>query len=85
MLISGRLKLPLRAGYVREKQYRLQPDGTAPRLDGITAGAGLVLGVVLLDAAYVYEWGDFGPPAARDAVRLHRVLVSLIYRHGSGN
>jgi len=85
VLISGRLKLPLRVGYVREKQYSLQPDGTSPRLDGVTAGAGLVLGPVLLDAAYVYEWGDFGPPEARDAKRLHRALVSLIYRHGSGN
>jgi len=84
VLISGRLKLPLRAGYVREKQYRLQPDGSIPSLDGVTAGAGVVLGPVLLDAAYVYQWGDFGPPEARDTVRLHRVLVSLIYRHGSG-
>jgi hypothetical protein len=85
VLISGRLKLPLRAGYVREKQYRVQDDGTAPRLDGVTAGAGLVLGPVLLDGAYVYQWGGFGPPEAREAVRLHRFLVSAIYRHGSGS
>ena len=85
VLISGRLKLPLRAGYIREKQYRVQPDGTAPRLDGVTGGAGLVLGPVLLDAAYVYEWGRFGPPEVREKVRLHRALLSLIYRHGSGS
>lgn len=85
VLIAGRLKLPLRAGYVREKQYRVQEDGTAPRLDGVTAGAGLVLGPVLLDGAYVYEWGGFGPPEARETWRLHRVLVSVIYRHGSGS
>ncbi len=85
VLISGRLKLPLRAGYVREKQSRLQADGTAPSLDGVTAGAGLLLGRLLLDAAYVYQWGDYGPDGARASVRLHRGLVSLIYRHGSGN
>jgi hypothetical protein len=85
VLIAGSLKLPLRAGYVREKQYRVQPDGTAPRLDGVTGGAGLILGRVLLDAAYVYQWGGFGPPEARDTLRLHRALLSLIYRHGSGS
>jgi hypothetical protein len=85
VLISGRLKLPLRAGYVREKQYRVNTDGTSPRLDGLTAGIGLVLGPVLLDAAYVHQWGLFGPPFARDSDRLHRALVSVIYRHGSGS
>jgi long-subunit fatty acid transport protein len=85
VLIAGRLKLPLRAGYVREKQYRVLPDGTAPRLDGVTGGAGLILGPVLLDAAYVYQWIGFGPPSAREKVRLHRALLSLIYRHGSGS
>lgn len=83
VLIAGRLKLPLRAGYARETQFRTRPDGTVPRLDSASAGAGLILGPVLLDAAYVYSWGEFGPPDARDTVRLHRTLVSLIYRHGS--
>jgi long-subunit fatty acid transport protein len=85
VIIGGRLKLPLRAGYVREKQYRLEADGTVPSLDGVTVGAGLVLGSVLLDAAYVYQWGDFEPSDLSRSVRLHRVLVSLIYRHGAGN
>jgi long-subunit fatty acid transport protein len=86
VLISQQnLKIPLRAGYVREKQYRVSRDGTSPRLDGVTMGAGLVLGPVLVDAAYVYQWGGFGPPDARDRDHLHRVLVSVIYRHGSGN
>lgn len=85
VVISGRLKLPLRAGYVREKQSRVNDDGTSPRLDGVTAGVGLVLGPVLLDAAYVYQWGAFGPPELHDDDRLHRFLVSVIYRHGTGS
>jgi long-subunit fatty acid transport protein len=84
VVIAGRIKLPLRAGYVREKRYQLRADGTAPRLDSVTVGAGLVLGPVLLDAAYLYSWGEFGPPEERDTRRLHRALVSVIYRHGSG-
>ena len=85
VLIPGRLKIPLRAGYVREKQYLLLSDGSVPILDGVTAGAGIVLGDVLLDAAYVYQWGGYGPGEIRSTQRLHRVLVSVIYRHGSGN
>lgn len=85
VLIVGRVKLPLRAGYVREKQYLLLSDGSEPILDGVTAGAGLLLGPVLVDAAYVYQWGGFGPGEIRSTQRLHRVLVSLIYRHGPGS
>ena len=81
VIISGRLKLPLRAGYVREKPYRLSG---APSFDGVTGGAGLVLGPVLLDAAYVYQWGESSDAQGNVAVRLHRGLVSLIYRHGRG-
>jgi long-subunit fatty acid transport protein len=85
VLIAGRVKLPLRAGYVREKQYLLLPDGSVPVLNGVTAGAGLVLGPVLVDGAYVYQWGGYGPGSVRSTQRLHRVLVSLIYRHGPGS
>jgi long-subunit fatty acid transport protein len=85
VLIAGHVKVPLRAGYVREKQYLLLPDGSVPLLDGVTAGAGVVLGGVLLDGAYVYQWGDYGPGAVRSTQRLHRVLLSVIYRRGPGN
>jgi long-chain fatty acid transport protein len=85
VVIAGRVKIPLRAGYVREKQYLLLSDGSVPILDGVTAGAGVVLGGLLVDGAYVYQWGGFGPGAIRSTQRLHRVLVSVIYRHGPGN
>jgi long-subunit fatty acid transport protein len=83
VLIAGRVKLPLRAGYVREKQYLLLSDGTVPILEGVTGGAGIVLGDVLLDAAYVYQWGGYGTDEVRSTQRLHRLLVSVIYRRGS--
>jgi len=81
VLILGRVKLPLRAGYIREQQYTLE-QGLAPQYDGVTAGAGLVLGPVLFDAAYVHQWGKFTSEEGVNTVKLHRALVSLIYRHG---
>lgn len=81
VLILGRVKLPLRGGYIREQQYSLEL-GLAPRYDGLTAGAGLLLGPVLVDGAYVYQWGRFDSVDGANTVRLHRALVSLIYRHG---
>ena len=85
VLIAGRVKIPLRAGYVREKQYLLLSDGSVPVLDGVTAGAGVVLGSVLLDAAYVYQWGGYSAGDISSTQRLHRVLLSVIYRHGPGS
>jgi hypothetical protein len=42
----------------------------------------IALGPLLLDGAWIYQWGDFGPRAARTSTRLHNILFSLIYRHG---
>jgi hypothetical protein len=81
VFILGRIKLPLRGGYIHEQQYTLE-RGIAPRYEGVTAGAGLVLGPLLLDAAYVHQWGRFTSDEGVNTVRLHRALVSLIYRHG---
>jgi len=87
VFIAGRVKLPVRGGYIREQQYTLM-QGLAPHYDGVTAGAGVVLGPVLLDAAYVYQWGrfatDVGDTTTHTNVRLHRALISIIYRHGGG-
>jgi hypothetical protein len=56
-------------------------DG-APRFDALTAGAGIIIGPLLLDAAYNYEHGSYSDIDARAAVvRSHRVIASLIYRH----
>jgi long-subunit fatty acid transport protein len=93
VLIRGRLRLPLRVGYFNDRQYFRaitedslgagSPRLTAPRFDGWTAGAGIVLGRVLFDAAYVYERGryiDLQSTAVHD--KSHRVVASIIYRHG---
>ncbi|MGE5127944.1 MAG: OmpP1/FadL family transporter [Betaproteobacteria bacterium] len=59
VLIAGRLKVPLRAGYFNDRQITQDLVGHTPRFDGFTAGVGLVLGSVLLDVAYVYEFGKY--------------------------
>jgi long-subunit fatty acid transport protein len=59
VLIAGRLKVPLRAGYFNDRQITRDLDGNIPRFNGFTAGVGLVLGSVLLDVAYVYEFGKY--------------------------
>jgi len=95
VLIGGRLKVPIRIGYFNDQQYfraikryATLGDGSliavtgAPRYDALTAGAGIIIGPLLLDGAYVYEHGsywDLQGHAVR--VRSHRVFASLIYRH----
>jgi long-subunit fatty acid transport protein len=59
VLIKGRLKVPLRAGYFSDRQITPGLAGSIPRFNGFTAGAGIVLGSVLLDVAYVYEFGKY--------------------------
>lgn len=59
VLLRTRLKWPLRAGYFRDGQFFRSLDGSAPAFDGVTLGTGLILGSVLLDVAYVYEWGRY--------------------------
>ena len=95
VIIRGRLRLPIRLGYFNDRQYfRSIPgyvtvgDGPplvvngAPRFDALTAGAGIIIGPLLLDAAYNYEHGSYTDIDARAAVvRSHRLIASLIYRH----
>jgi hypothetical protein len=88
VLIPGRLKIPLRAGYFQAQQIRLV-KGLSPRHHGLTAGAGFLLGPLALDAAYVNQSAAYTDGvdeqgfAIRSRVRLHSVLVSIIYRHGA--
>jgi long-chain fatty acid transport protein len=92
VLIRGRLRLPFRVGYFNDRQYfraileedigAAIPRTGAPRFDGWTAGAGVVLGRILLDAAYVFERGryvDLQSTAVHD--ESHRLFASIIYRH----
>lgn len=59
VLIRGRWKVPLRAGYFSDRQISPDLAGGPPRFDGFTAGAGIVLGPVLLDVAYLHEFGRY--------------------------
>jgi len=95
VLIGGRLKVPIRIGYFNDQQYfqaikryatlgdgSVIPVTGAPRYDALTAGAGIIIGPILLDGAYVYEHGSYWDLQGRAiSVRSHRVFASLIYRH----
>jgi hypothetical protein len=87
VLLFERVKIPLRAGFFRNRQYFLRGDGTAPaRSVGITAGVGLGVGPLLLDAAYVRERLNYDNRAARPEdqrwVRSisEKLYLSLIFR-----
>jgi long-subunit fatty acid transport protein len=59
VLIKGRLKVPLRAGYFNDRQIIPISGGDPPRFNGITVGTGIILGSLLVDVAYVYEFGEY--------------------------
>jgi hypothetical protein len=59
VLIKGRLKIPLRAGYFNDRQIAPNLAGGAPRFNGATVGTGIILGSLLLDVAYLYEFGEY--------------------------
>jgi len=95
VVIRGRLRLPIRVGYFNDEQYfpsisryvsiaggqPLAVNG-APRFDALTAGAGIIIGPLLLDAAYNYEHGSYADLDGRAvSVKSHRVVTSVIYRH----
>jgi hypothetical protein len=96
VISSPRVKIPLRAGYFNDRQIKMYPDGRAPRYNGVTFGTGLILGKLLLDVAYLLEFGSDVVPidvpsdtGGEDTVvpvefslRTQRVFASLIYRFG---
>jgi hypothetical protein len=51
--------VPLRAGYFSDRQITPNPGGDIPRFNGFTVGTGLILGSMLLDVAYVHEFGEY--------------------------
>jgi long-subunit fatty acid transport protein len=63
VLIKGGLKIPLRAGYFNDRQITPNPTGDIPRFNGFTVGTGLILGSMLLDFAYVHEFGEYSVTA----------------------
>lgn len=97
VISSPRVKVPLRAGYFNDRQITAYLDGRVPRQNGVTFGTGLILGPLLLDVAYLLEFGsDIVPVAVESSegdgtstvvpvefsLRTQRVFASLIYRFG---
>jgi hypothetical protein len=91
VFLANRLKVPLRLGYFSDRQIIPNSEGDIPRFNGVTAGIGLALGSMLLDVAYVYEFGEYtvtpdsvgasvGSTPVRYALTTNRVYASLIYR-----
>jgi hypothetical protein len=95
VLIKGGLKMPLRAGYFNDRQITPVAGGSLPRFNGLTAGVGLILGSVLLDVAYIHEFGDYlvtsevaaggqsdraATASVRNTLTTDRVFASIIYR-----
>jgi long-subunit fatty acid transport protein len=85
VFILGRVKLPVRAGAFRDRQYVESIDGSSPTFTGLTAGTGVAVGPVLVDVAFIHERGDYdtltitsAPTAA--SVRSQRIVGSVIYR-----
>jgi len=98
VLIRESLKVPLRAGYFNDKQINIFGVESAPRFNGFTVGTGVILGAVVFDVAYLYEFGELfrsteivpGDDSANNVVQesvrstIHnqRFFASLIYRFG---
>jgi hypothetical protein len=88
VLIKGRVKIPLRAGYFNDRQIApAVGSGDTVRFNGLTAGTGLILGAMQMDVAWVYEFGEYfvasetRPQApVRYALTTNRVYASIIYR-----
>jgi hypothetical protein len=84
VLIGERVKVPLRAGILGDRQYVETRRGDAPWFVGVSAGTGLIVGPLLFDVAYMFQRSDYTDlDDVATRVRSHRVVASLIYRHGS--
>jgi len=90
VIIGDRARWPIRAGYFNDRQAHpaavTTADGVkivAPRFNGFTAGAGIGVGPILLDVAYVRESsGEYVDPSLfPQTVTTQRYLFSIIYRH----
>lgn len=98
VITSPRLKIPVRAGYFNDRQITAYPNGEVPRYNGVTVGTGLILGPLLLDVAYLLEFGSdvvevpvpdpenqtvSATVPVRFSLRNQRFFASVIYRFGS--
>jgi long-subunit fatty acid transport protein len=87
VVIGNTVKWPIRAGVFDDRQYFNQPTQGPPRFRGFAVGTGVIVGPILLDAAYVYERGRYQAQDGTDlnevGVHSHRFLISTIYRQGT--
>jgi long-chain fatty acid transport protein len=89
VIIGDRARWPIRAGYFNDRQPNPGATATAdgvkivaPRFNGFTLGAGIGVGPLLLDVAYLRESGEYVDPSLfPQTVTTQRYLVSIIYRH----
>ena len=91
VIVGDRVRWPIRAGYFRDRQSTSAAIGAGdegeisvvqPRFNGFTLGAGVGVGPLLLDVAFLHEAGDYvDPNLFLQSFTSRRVLVSLIYRH----
>jgi long-subunit fatty acid transport protein len=81
VFIGRRLKYPVRVGVFSDRQYFRAGDGSIPRFSGFTVGAGIIVGPVMIDGAFVREMGDYGDgDGGHTEVDQRRLVFSLIYR-----
>lgn len=82
VILGNRIKWPIRAGFFTDEQFFRAEGGRAPTFKGYTAGAGVILGQLLVDVAYVYETGRYTAfDTSSTSLKSHRVYGSFIYRH----
>jgi hypothetical protein len=92
VLLTRRFKIPFRAGYFNDRQIVAYPGQSAPRFNGITVGTGIILGSLLLDVAYLHEFGKYSITLEQatasstpvepitSTVHTNRFFASVIYR-----
>jgi hypothetical protein len=95
VISSPRVKIPVRGGYFNDRRISAYPDGNIPRYNGVTVGTGIILGSLLLDVAYLLEFGNDLVPIevpsddpdgpvmtvpVRYSLRTQRFFASVIYR-----
>lgn len=83
---SGNILFPIRAGFFRDGQP-FRSAGKAPVFTGLTVGAGITIGSVLFDVAYIREMGDVNSTVISGQtgpleVRYNRLFASMIVRFG---
>ena len=82
VLLGRHVRWPLRAGFFTDRQYFRGGNGRPPVFIGFALGAGILVGPVLIDAAFVHESGDYLDREGNEIdVRIRRLYLSLIYRH----